>query len=121
MNHFKLAFERYLENSDSAALLAAIQAHSIPLPADCDYPYAHRICDVQIGSDAYRVVRLADQSETVYIYLCDTPSPEEGVPYWLQGEKLQRWFRLATQAEKDDDEDSDHYYPEVKTDWSLFR
>lgn len=117
MIELKEAWESYLENLDEEPLLEAIQRYSIPLPSEFDFPYAHRIRDIRAGGKIYRVVRLADESETVYIYECDTPSLEtDGVPYWLKGEKLQRWVRLETEVELDDG-----YEPEAETNWEMFR
>jgi hypothetical protein len=61
---------------------------------------------------------LANESESVFIYKCDTSSLEnEGVPYWLKGKKLQYWMRLETEMEE---RDSD-YEPENRTNWDVFR
>lgn len=117
----KTAWEKYLEDGDSATLLLAINAYGRALPDDCEYPYAHRIRDIAIGTDFYRVVRIADEFETIYIIPCSTPSvDEEGVPYWLQGAQLQRWVKLASE-EVDDDDDPEYFQLDTKTDWNLFR
>lgn len=117
MNQLKIAWEEYLKTSDRDALLFAIEEHAIPLPAKAEYPHLHRICDVQIGANAYRVMRLADELETLFICLCDTPNLDlGGVPYWLHGEKLQLWIRLETGVEEDD-----RFQPETDVDWNIFR
>lgn len=116
MAKLKQAWESFLENGDKEALLKAIESFSDPLPDDFDYPYVHRICDIKICDRTYRVVRLADELESVYINECDTGSEVGGVPYWLKGEKLRRWIRLETGDEFDDD-----YKPESETDWEMFR
>ncbi len=117
MNELKAAWEKYLENSDEQALFDAIQRHAQPLPAEHEYPFAHRIRDVKLNGAYYRVIRIANDAESVFIQSCETPSLEaEGVPYWLSGNQLQRWIRLETEAELDDD-----YEPESDTNWELFR
>lgn len=62
MNQLKSAWEEYLKTSDDDALLFAIRKHATPMPESVEYPHAHRICDVQIGANAYRVIRLANES-----------------------------------------------------------
>ena len=97
MNELKQAWENYLQSSDKKALLKAIKEFSIPVPSEYDYPFVHRICDIQIGRNSFRVTRLADSDETIYINKCDTPSLEvKGVPYWLKGNKLQEWVKLES-------------------------
>ena len=117
MNELKEAWESYLLDSDEESLLVAIGKYSLPTPKEFDFPFAHRIQDIKIGSDFYRVVRLANENESIYIYKCDTPSLEmNGVPYWLKGERLQYWVRLESGKEFNPD-----YEPENDTNWDMFR
>lgn len=113
----KKAWELYLSDSNEASLLNAIERYSEPLPKEFDFPYAHRIRDIKIGNHTYRVARIANDDEPIYIYECETPSfKTEGVPYWLKGEKLQRWVRLEIEQELDED-----YDPESDINWEMFR
>jgi hypothetical protein len=117
MNELKKAWEEYLNSSDSDALLSAIERHANPVPLGATYPNFHRVCDLQIGFTSFRVSRLAADSETIFISPCDTPNfARTGVPYWLQGEQLQRWIRLETGLEEDD-----RFQAEADVDWNIFR
>lgn len=117
MNELKLAWERYLTDLNKESLLTAIEKHSITLPRDQAYPFLHRICDIEIDSRFFRVVRAADEDETVYIVQCETPSIDRpGVPYWLKGEKLRLWIDLELGNEENEDYDS-----ESETNWEVFR
>jgi hypothetical protein len=116
MLQLKQAWELFLKNGDKDAPLKAIENSTDSPSDDFDYPYLHRICDMEIRGRAYRVVRVADEDESVYINECDTYSEVGGVPYWLNGEQLRRWIRLETGEELNDD-----YDPESATNWEMFR
>lgn len=117
MTEIKLAWESYLRNGDDVALISAITQFAKPLPSEYDYPYAHRICDIKLGQQAFRVVRIADESETIFICRCDVPDfVSEGVPYWVTGEKLRRWLRLETGVDT-----QVGFEPGTQTKWELFK
>ncbi len=117
MSKIKDGWEKFLDDGDKEALYDVVKGSCQVLPVGIDYPYAHRICDIELARKAFRVVRLADENESLYIYPCETPSfGNDGVPYWLKGETLREWVRLETE-----DELSDDYEPESPTDWERFR
>jgi hypothetical protein len=93
------AFERFLRDHDARSLLAAA------VPArDCSvgrasWPELHRVCDVVLDGQGWRVSRLVDSvtgGASLLLDPTDTPSPEPGVPYSLQGEALLEWVRAET-------------------------
>jgi hypothetical protein len=112
----RAAWERFLADKDAAALLAAVRANP-PLrrPVDADYPEYHRLRDVDLGGEAYRVCRLVDPDdgrERLFIEPTDVPAfDSEGVPYWLRGEALRRWVRDETEYPADDETDWESYRP----------
>jgi hypothetical protein len=105
------AFERFTIDHDEAAFMAAIQQHGGHSPSsDLDCPIAHRIRDVSLGGDAYRVVRVYDvdnRTSRLYVYPSETPGEQPGVPYELSGDALHQWVV----DELNDPSDGD-------TDWS---
>jgi hypothetical protein len=109
------AWEKFLADGDGSALLARLRA--IPTrqsPRDVSYPAYHRICDVDLGSQAFRVSRLVDLDdgmERLFIEPTDTPDLlEPGVPYWLRGQALSQWIREEETCPSDD-----------KIDWESYR
>ena len=63
--------------------------------SNLDYPYSHRICDLRIKSQCYRLIReVFNNTEKLYVLACDEQSVGEstGVPYPLKAEQLQRWI-----------------------------
>jgi hypothetical protein len=90
------AFERFLDDRDEAALLAAVRRYGGRAPSkDVDHPVAHRICDVQLDGSGFQVARVFDPDDKatkLYIYPTDSPSvTQPGVPFRLQGAALQQW------------------------------
>jgi hypothetical protein len=96
------AWEQFLADSDEGALLAVIRRQPRrPPPQDVDYPEWHRVCDVQLCGEPYRVLRLVDVvdgEERLFAAPGTTPEGEKrgGVPYWLQGEALLHWITDET-------------------------
>ncbi|MGD8914223.1 MAG: hypothetical protein PVI97_16205 [Candidatus Thiodiazotropha sp.] len=115
--NIKTAWEKYLVDQNDKQLLRSVKANSLKLPEGSEYPFAHRICDINLCGQAFRVVRLADVEESVFIYPCDTPSFDTaGVPYWLKGAKLREWVRLEEEQESDED-----YEPDASVNWEKWR
>jgi hypothetical protein len=90
------AWERFLEDGDEAAFLEVVRAWPRRRPsADVEYPEIHRICDVELCGQAYRVMRtvdVVDGEERLFVEPTEAPNYDTpGVPYWLQGEGLRRW------------------------------
>ena len=93
------AFERFLRDGDVRSLLSAEGPTRDHSPGRARWPELHRICDVVLNGQAWRVSRVIDTvtgQMTLFIEPTDTPSPEPGVPYWLQGEGLLEWVRAET-------------------------
>ena len=90
----KRAFEAYLIDGDTAALVETVRYNRCRPPQNASYPERHRICDFRHGSMDYRVTRLvADGSEQIFIQPTDFADPSStGVPYGLQGPQLRRWI-----------------------------
>ena len=93
------AFERFLRDRDARSLLCAAGPARDHSPGRARWPEVHRICDVVLDGRAWRVSRVIDTvtgEMTLFIEPTDTPSPEPGVPYSLQGEALLEWVRAET-------------------------
>jgi len=102
------SYERYLDDHDEDALLSAIKLYGgFGPPEDLDCPLAHRICDIRISNADFRIVRiynLDDRSSKLLIYPTDTPGPQKGVPFEMQGDRLHKWV-MDELATNDDDAD----------------
>jgi hypothetical protein len=90
-------WDQFLSDGDESTILAALLL--IPIrepPRDVDYPEFHRICDLKLAGQAYRVTRLVDMGdgqERLFIKATDVPNlTDNGVPYRLRGVALQRWI-----------------------------
>jgi hypothetical protein len=89
-------WEQFLADGDSSALLIALRRLPTRKPLQGrDYPECHRICDVQLGGQAYRISRLVDlddHAERLFIEPTDFPDfTNGGVPFKLRGASLRRW------------------------------
>jgi hypothetical protein len=109
------AWERFLANGDSVALLVRLRSlPTRPSPRDVSHPEYHRLCDVELGGQACRVSRLLDLDdgqERRFIEPTATPHFDSpGVPYWLRGAALARWVRDEAQSPSKDE-----------VDWELYR
>ena len=90
----KRAFEVFLADGDTSALVEVIRSNRCRPPKNASYPAHHRICDFHHQSTGYRVTRLvADESEQIFIEPTEFADPSQaGVPYDLQGPQLRRWI-----------------------------
>jgi hypothetical protein len=108
------AWERFLADGDGPALLARLRVLPTRLaPRDASYPEYHRLCDVDLGGQAYRVSRLIDLDdgrERLFIEPTDVPNFDEpGVPYWPRGPALARWVREEAAGPTDGEIDWEAY------------
>jgi hypothetical protein len=93
------AFERFLRDHDARSLLAAAGPARDHSPGRARWPEVHRICDVVLDGQGWRVCRLVDSvtgNASLFLDPTDTSSPEPGVPYSLQGDALLEWVRAET-------------------------
>jgi hypothetical protein len=107
-------WKRFLADGDGEALLAQIRVlPTRSLQSDVSYPEHHRLCDVELGGQAYRVSRLVDLNdgrEQLFIKSISTPSYDQlGVPYWLHGSALARWVREESECPTKDEIDWESY------------
>src|SRR5262245_57852119 len=91
-------WERFLADGNAPALLVAIRSLPLREPLhDVAHPSFHRIRDVELDGQAYRVCRLVDVDDgeaRLFVEPTDTPDFHRcGVPYWLRGPALVRWVR----------------------------
>jgi hypothetical protein len=96
-------WERFLAENDQDALLTRIrEAPSLDSPLEEDFPYHHRICDINLRGIAFRITRLVELEiarERLFAQTTDVPNYESiGVPYWLQGPPLLEWIRDEVEA-----------------------
>jgi hypothetical protein len=93
------AFERFLRDHDARSLLAAAASARDPLARGANWPELHRICDVVVDGQGWRVCRLVDSvtgDRSLFLDPTDTPSGDPGVPYSLQGQALLKWVRAES-------------------------
>jgi hypothetical protein len=93
----QIAFEKFLMDRDEAALLATVREHGgRPPPEKLREPFVHRICDIPLKGEAYRVARAYHRDDdTVEIFIFPTKTPGfdvPGVPYALKGDGLRKWI-----------------------------
>ena len=86
-----------------------------------DHPQRHRLCDVRLRGEPFRVVRcMLCNGKLQIVRVADSVwGSQPGVPLWLEGEALQRWIedeRAAEAAAEAADELRDH-----QTDWERYR
>src|SRR5687768_9186686 len=90
--NFRRALDEYLRTGDATLMADAIRKAPPSEQCSHDHPYCHRICDITLGSDSYRVLRCIKCGERLFVRLLHGQSSlEPGVPYWLSGAKLSQW------------------------------
>ena len=90
-----------------AWILSHPEVHVAPIG---EYPDVHRIIDIQLATEAFRVCRKISAGEALTVLPIEKPLKDPGVPLWLTGAKLCQW------AADEDREPSDE-----PTDWSKYR
>ena len=109
------AWERFLADRDEATLLAEMDSAPPWVdPYKPAYPELHRLCDVNLGGQAFRILRFVEL-ESGREHLLVEPTvvagyDRPGVPYTLQGPALLNWVRDELAAPSDDEE----------TDWTKY-
>ncbi len=95
MDHLANAYSRYLADSDADAFLSVITSHGGVAPdSELDYPVAHRIHDISLNGNDYRIVRVHDvdtRDSKLFVYPTEVPGAQPGVPYELVGDGLHQW------------------------------
>lgn len=91
------AWLQFLSERDEAALLATVHEQPVFHTGDLPkYPHHHRICDVPLQGQAFRVTRCVDEvSGRAQLYISPTEVPDfetAGVPFSLKGESLRQWI-----------------------------
>lgn len=96
-NALRVLWEQYTRDGNPVELLRFIREHpGVTTTSGQQYPRLHRICDVILEGQAYRLLRHAHWIE--YLILKPIPrgiaDPDRpGVPYWLTGAQLRRWVQ----------------------------
>ena len=93
------AFERFLRDNDARALVAAAGSVRDHSAGRAQWPEVHRICDVVLDGQGWRVCRVVDDvtgDASLFVEPTETPSSEPGVPYSLQGDALLEWVRAES-------------------------
>ena len=63
---------------------------------EAQWPEVHRICDVLVDGQGWRVCRVVDSITgdlSLFLMKTDSPSTDAGFPYDLQGDALVEWVR----------------------------
>ncbi|MCC9655270.1 hypothetical protein [Rhodopirellula halodulae] len=108
------AYEQFLMDGDEVLLKSAIEQYGgTESPSELDCPFAHRIQDLVVCGDWFRVVRVYDPDDRscrVYIYPFDTSfGGQPGVPYELSGDSLHQWVMDELEEPTDGDTDWSKY------------
>lgn len=113
-HQLRQAWELYLRAGDETPLLDLIHANP-EASAECshEYPFVHRIRDIMLNGEIYRVIRCIHCNERLMFLPKEAKNvslDREGVPYWLTGAALE------ARAEQ---EDPDSFGGPV--DWEQYR
>lgn len=101
----------FANTGDGAGLCALIANHPELCTTEMgEYPDFHRVLDIRVGHQVFRVCRKISEGETLVVVQIGEPSDMAGVPLWLTGEKLREW------ASDEVDNPSDE-----PTDWNKYR
>ena len=107
----KLLLNDYFKLGDESDLLIFLNKHPEIISnnklEEYEYPDVHRIVDIQIGENKYRICRQISKNEYLTFIEIDKVMNESGVPLWLEGKKLKEW------AESDDIDE--------EVDWEKYR
>lgn len=107
------AYSRFLIDSDVDEFLTAIVAHGGIAPnTESDYPIAHRIRDIPLEGNDYRIVRVYDietRGSKLFIYPTAYLSTQLGVPFELSGEGIHKWVLDELTEPSDEDVDWERY------------
>ena len=91
----KLLLKDFLKLGDESDLLIFLNKHPEIISnnklEEYEYPDVHRIVDIQIGENKYRICRQISKNEDLIFIEIDDLRHEVGVPLWLEGEKLKEW------------------------------
>ena len=104
---------------DQSQLLAMIEGEiDYAWPCGHDYPYIHRILDLQAGSTWIRMIRCQRCCERLTFMRISEASGSNrvGVPFELTGHRLRAW--VDAEAIEQADEDRDLPSPYAVMDWS---
>lgn len=109
-----MELNKFIGSGDSLGILELIRSHpelisKVP-PGAVDYPDFHRIVDIKLKNDCYRICRQISANESLFLTRIDEALGTPGVPLWLEGEKLKEW------AQKEEEDPSDE-----PTDWESYR
>lgn len=106
-------WEAFLADGDEGALRAFIGQHcEVTVECDHAYPQRHRIADVRLGAEAFRVSRCVLCGERLTIRPIDpsaASSQEPGVPLWLTGKALRDWAQREAESPAKGPPDWDRY------------
>jgi hypothetical protein len=89
-------WEEYMRGADSIRLANYVRAHpGLSELCSHSYPVLHRLQDIRLQGQVYRVSRCADCNERLYFVNCDEScvSTKPGVPLWFKGRSLRRWIK----------------------------
>lgn len=108
---FRQQANEFVNTGDGASLATLIATYPELRTTEVgEYPDFHRIFDIRVGHQVFRVCRQISQGETLVAVPIDEPSDMPGVPLWLVGEKLREWADDELQNPSDE-----------PTDWNKYR
>jgi hypothetical protein len=96
----------FLQTGECESLAQFIDKHPKIKKEECshNYPWNHRLLDVIIGDQAYRVSRCISCGEQLTFTPIDANAAnrEPGVPTWLTGDALKQWAREEEERPAED-------------------
>lgn len=103
-------WEGYLKDGIAEPLLQFLLANPDVIgPCEHKHPYMHRLCDVRLNGQDWRVGRCILCDERLDFSRTDYYSSQPGVPYWLTGEMLKRWVEEEVEEPSKDAVDWERY------------
>jgi hypothetical protein len=109
-SQLRVALHNYLTSGDEVELRNLISAHSEIISREFgEYPDVHRLADIKIGGQGFRICRQISQDESITLVPIEEIFDTPGVPLWLTGEKLLLWASNETENPSDEPTDWDPY------------
>lgn len=105
------ALQTFIESGDVRAVATVLMAQpGLVDDATGQYPDCHRVIDLVVGGQSFRVIRCVSKGEQLSLVRISHANASPGVPLWLTGDGLRRWCADETDAPSKE-----------PTDWEAYR